>query len=147
MEIDLGLTLPRDELSIPVVRHLCRSALGELGVTDECVGDITVALTEACTNVLVHSGPADEYAVRLTLDGERCVLRVVDTGDGFDSDNKSQGRAAEPSAESGRGIQLMRALVDRVTFVSKPEEGTVVHLEKDLDLVEDAPMKRLSATS
>ena len=39
-------------------------------------------------------------------------------------------RPADVSAEQGRGIDLMRALVDQVRFVSKPEEGTVVHLEK-----------------
>ncbi len=145
VEIDLGLSLPRDELSIPLVRHLCHRALQELGVTDECAADITVALTEACTNVLVHSGPADEYAVRVSIDGERCVLRIVDTGHGFDAEQFAGGAEAAPSAESGRGIQLMRALVDRVMFVSKPEDGTVVHLEKDLELAEDAPIRKLAS--
>lgn len=144
MEIDLGLNLPRDELSIPLVRRLCRSALSELGVTDECVGDITVALTEACTNVLLHSGPSDEYEVRVSIDGRRCTLRIVDTGSGFDARAMARGREAAASAESGRGIQLMRALVDRVTFISKPEDGTVVRLEKELELVEDAPMRKLA---
>ena len=147
MEIDLGLSLPRDELSIPLVRRLCRSALNELGVTDECVGDITVALTEACTNVLLHSGPGDEYEVRLSIDGRLCTLRIVDAGDGFDSADIAGRRNAADSAESGRGIQLMRALVDRVTFISKPEDGTVVRLEKQLDLVDDAPMSKLASSS
>lgn len=144
MEIDLGLSLPRDELSIPLVRHLCRQALDELGVTDDCAGDITVALTEACTNVLMHSGPSDEYAVRVSIDCERCTLRVVDAGNGFEANELAGRFDAAPSAESGRGIQLMRALVDRVTFVSKPETGTVVRLEKGLDLADDAPMRRLT---
>ena len=145
MEIDLGLSLPRDELSIPLVRRLCRSALAELGVSDDCVGDITVALTEACTNVLLHSGPGDEYEVRLTIDGRLCTLRIVDTGQGFDSADIAGHRKAADSDESGRGIQLMRALVDRVTFISKPEDGTVVRLEKELDLVADAPMRKLAS--
>lgn len=143
MEINLVLSLPRDELSIPVVRHLCVNSLGELGVTDECCSDISVALTEACTNVLVHSGPGDEYEVRVAIDDTACIIRIVDAGHGFDSDNLAQGMAAEPSAESGRGIQLIRALVDSVTFVSKPEAGTMVHLEKQLDFHEDAAMHRL----
>ena len=146
MEIDLGLNLPRDELSIPLVRHLCHRALDEIGVTDDCAADITVALTEACTNVLVHSGPSDNYAVRVTIDAERCILRIVDAGHGFDAHTQAAGDAAAPSAESGRGIQLMRALVDRVTFMSKPEDGTVVHLEKELELADDAPIRRLAPT-
>jgi serine/threonine-protein kinase RsbW len=147
VEINLVLSLPRDELSIPVVRHLCVNALGELGVTDECCSDISVALTEACTNVLVHSGPGDEYEVRVAIDGAACVIRIVDAGHGFDSENLATGGAAEPSAESGRGIQLIRALVDAVTFESKPEDGTVVHLEKQLDFVEGSPMRRLKPSA
>ena len=52
---------------------------------------------------------------------------------------------AEPSAEDGRGIQLMRALVDEVTFTSRPQVGTVVHLEKQLSWSEGSVLQRLSA--
>jgi len=39
----------------------------------------------------------------------------------------------------------MNALVDQVTFESKPQEGTIVHLEKRLDLLDASPMRRWSA--
>jgi hypothetical protein len=39
---------------------------------------------------------------------------------------------ADSTAEEGRGIHLMRALVDKVEFTSRPQTGTVVHLEKAL---------------
>lgn len=38
------------------------------------------------------------------------------------------------SAERGRGVALMRALVDSIDFDSDPESGTVVHLVKQLTL-------------
>jgi serine/threonine-protein kinase RsbW len=67
---------------------------------------------------------------------------VVDAGIGFDHEAV---KAAQQSvaAEGGRGIQLMDALVDDLTFTSVPEEGTVVHLEKRLALEEDALLIRL----
>ena len=40
--------------------------------------------------------------------------------------------------QQGRGIELMRAVVDRVRFVSKPEAGTIVHLEKSVAYAEDS---------
>ena len=140
MEINLELQLPRDEASIPVVRHLCRNALRGIGVDPACGDDIEVALSEACTNALKHSGSGAEYKVRLVLDHGHCVITVVDTGQGFD------GRAtrADPVAEQGRGVELMRALVDRVNFESHPEAGTVVRLEKDLVLLDEAPARRLA---
>ena len=142
MEITLGLVLPRDELSIPIARHICRDALAEVGVAAECRSDIEIAVTEACTNVLEHSGPGDEYRVDVTLDGRTCVIRVVDTGHGFDSESLV-GRSEDLGSEGGRGVNLMRALVDRIEFISKPESGTVVHLEKALELEDDGPAARL----
>ena len=137
------LALPRDELSIPIVRHICRDAMAEIGVAEECSADIEVALTEACTNVLVHSGPGDRYEVHLRLDDQQCTIRVVDAGHGFDADLLGH-TAPGDSAESGRGVLLMRALVDRVLFTSRPEAGTIVHLEKDLAFVPGAAGLRLS---
>ncbi|GAC1324601.1 MAG: hypothetical protein NVSMB13_06250 [Mycobacteriales bacterium] len=143
MEIRMILSLPRDELSIPVVRRICTSAMQVLGVDDTCQRDLEVALTEACTNVLTHSGPGDDYEVVVAIDDAACVIEVVDRGHGFDSESLGFDDAA-PTAEQGRGIQLMRALVDRVTFTSKPERGTIVHLEKRLTWYEQSPAKRLS---
>ncbi len=128
VQINLVLQLPRDELSIPLARHICRQALREVRVATHCSSDIEVALSEACTNALRHSGLGEEYEVRLALDEQHCLITVEDTGQGFDGDPGP----TDPYAERGRGVQLMHALVDRVDFVSSPRAGTVVHLEKEL---------------
>lgn len=134
VEINLGLLLPRDARTVPVARHICREALREMGVEGECTSDIEVALTEACTNVLDHADPGDQYEVQLTLAEVQCVIRVVDQGPGFDIE--APRTRADGRAEGGRGIALMEALVDTVKFESKPEAGTVVHLEKELAYTE-----------
>ncbi len=138
MEINLALQLPRDALSIPLVRHLCRQSLQEVGVEPDCSSDIEVALSEACTNALRHSGPGEEYKVNLSLDERHCVISVEDTGLGFDG----QAARSDPSAEQGRGIELMHSLVDKVDFVSSPQAGTVVHLEKELVFTDGSLTKR-----
>lgn len=143
MEISLSLRLPRDEASVPLVRHLCGDALRKLRVEDECVSDVEVAITEACTNVVKHSsGSPDEYNVKIVIDGRCCEISVSDAGSGFD-DTTGKGEPAHPSAESGRGITLMRALVDNVKFVSRPADGTIVHLVKTLRLDGDPIRERL----
>src|SRR3954451_4117084 len=145
MQIILALSLPRDEQTVPVSRHIAANAMAEIGVAEDSTHDIAIALTEACTNVLKHSGPGDEYEVSLEVDEDQCVIRVVDTGRGFDA--ASLGFAhADSSAEQGRGIELMRALVDSVKFISKPEAGTIVHLEKTLDY-EDGSLARRGRTA
>jgi serine/threonine-protein kinase RsbW len=143
MEINLALVLPRDELSIPVVRHICKDALSNCGVERDSIHAIELALSEACSNVLKHSDASDEYEVHASIDGERCVIRVVDAGRGFDQESLARD-GADSTAEGGRGISLMRALIDDVHFESEPESGTVVRLVKELDYVEQAPILRLS---
>ena len=133
MELSLALTLPRDEQTVPVARHIVRHAMEQVGVEETCVYDVELALSEACTNVLLHSGPGDQFVVRLDLDEHLGVIRVVDVGRGFDS-ARLQAEESGPEAERGRGLGLMQALVDRVDFTSRAEAGTIVTLEKVLTL-------------
>lgn len=143
MEIKFTLLLPRDEVSVPVVRKVLRASMLTLGVNESCVEDIEVALSEACTNVLDHALGEDEYEIVAGLDDNRCVIDVIDTGRGFDADQLGRAEAA-PSAEQGRGIQLIRALVDRVHFKSRPEVGMIVHLEKKLQFQENSAIQQLA---
>ena len=143
MDITFTLQLPRDALSIPVVRRVLQSSMRTLGVTDDCRTDVEIALTEACTNVLDHAAMGDEYEVKAGIDENGCVIEVIDTGRGFDAQHLGHAEA-EPTAEEGRGIQLIRALVDKVQFKARPEAGTIVRLEKELDYAEGSPMRRLS---
>jgi serine/threonine-protein kinase RsbW len=137
MELSLALTLPRDEQTVPVARHIVRNAMEQVGVEETCVYDVELALSEACTNVLVHSGPGDEYVVRLDLEDRLGVIRVIDVGHGIDS-ARLQASDALPDDERGRGLGLMQALVDRFDFISRPEAGTIVTLEKDLTYRDEA---------
>ena len=144
MEIHFSLCLPWDEESVPVVRHICRDALADLGVARDCVGDVELAVTEACTNVLKHAaGTGTEYEVTVAIAGDDCVIRVIDSGTGFDHAAVDRHNAAGSGAESGRGVFLMAALVDDLKFTSKREVGTVVHLEKKLQLDETSVIRRL----
>lgn len=146
MEIKFVLALPRDAMSVPVVRRILNRSLSTLGVTDSTIGDIEVALTEACTNVLDHAQDGDEYQVSAGVDDAACVIDVIDTGRGFDAEHLGHADA-DHSAEEGRGIQLIRALVDHVRFSNRPERGSIVHFEKQLEFESGAPLKRLIAQS
>ena len=51
-------------------------------------------------------------------------------------------RSPGPSAEHGRGIAIMEALMDSLHFEVKPESGTVVHLEKALEFTAGSLLRR-----
>jgi serine/threonine-protein kinase RsbW len=140
MQILFTVVLPRDEVTVPLIRHIVRDSLLKIGATRDCVGDIELALTEACTNVLNHAKQnPSEYSVSVNVDDHNCDIRITDSGSGFDASSIG---VASDSAESGRGITLMRALVDDLKFVSN-SQGTVVHLAKNLELVQDSVMHDL----
>lgn len=136
MNVVFNLSVPREPISVPVVRHICRDSLKALGVRSECVEDIELAVTEACTNVLKHAADSEgAYRVELEVGDGVSTIRVTDAGSGFQEGSLVPGESSQPP-ESGRGIHLMKALVDDLRFVARPERGTVVHLEKGLALNE-----------
>jgi serine/threonine-protein kinase RsbW len=137
MELSLALTLPRDEQTVPVARHIVRNAMDQVGVDETCVYEVELALSEACTNVLLHSGPGDQYVVRLDLEDRLGMIRVIDVGHGFDS-ARLQAENPLPQDERGRGLGLMQALVDRVDLTLRSEAGTIVTLEKALTYRDEA---------
>jgi serine/threonine-protein kinase RsbW len=131
VNITLALCLPREGPSVGIARHICRDALISLGVSDECVADIELAVTEACTNVLRHAASGrHEYEVQVEIDDHTCQIRVLDAGDNF---HVMEEQAPAPvTAETGRGLFLMRAMVDELDLDHEPEAGTVVKLTKEL---------------
>ena len=143
--VPLAIRLPRDERRVPVVRHLVGDALKQVGVLDDICSDIQLALSEACTNVVDHAGPGDAYEVTVTIRSDRCELRIIDIGHGFDHGSVSA-PIADPdglTAERGRGLRLMHSLVDHIELVSEPENGTLVCLVKHLAFDPTAPAREL----
>ncbi len=138
--LDLSVALPRESVSVPVVRRLAGQALRAFGVDDSDVDDVMLAITEACANVIDHAGATDTYDVKIELSADRCAITVVDQGGGFDA---SQVPTDVPKdAEMGRGLALMRALVDNVAFRNEPQAGAVVHMVKNLNYLADHPLRR-----
>ncbi|MFC0860730.1 ATP-binding protein [Sphaerimonospora cavernae] len=141
MDIEFSLAMPRDAIGIPVVRRVVGDALRSLGVTEECVADILLATSEACANAVRHGGPATRYDITGIIGNGRCELRVTDRGHGLDG----VPRQLPPSdAEHGRGILIMRAVVDDISFDISPGRGTTVRLCKELDWDDGAIARHLT---
>lgn len=142
MEISLELCLPREAASVPVTRQMLDASLDVLGVEQPIRADIQVMLTEACTNVIRHAEDSDDFSVRAVIVDDRCLIKVLDRGNGF---NPKQTESPDAGAEHGRGVLIMRALADHVQFSGSPEEGTLVALEKHLFYGEDTAGRFLTS--
>jgi serine/threonine-protein kinase RsbW len=139
-QMELSLALPRESSSVPVVRRLAAQALRAFGVADSHVEDVQLAITEACANVVEHAVDTDTYEVRIELASDRCAITVLDQGGGFDATRVPHDVVDDD--EGGRGLRLMRALVDNVAFEDQPQTGAVVHMVKALEYDPKHPLHR-----
>jgi serine/threonine-protein kinase RsbW len=138
VEIKMVLFLPRDAASVPVSRRVLDGCLGILGVTPDTRTDIALALDEACANVIQHAGPGDQYEVRASATDGRCIIEVVNAGNGA-AVLPPDDEPVPPTAEHGRGLKIMDAVVDNLWLTGNAANGTTVHFEKDLSWVPGTP--------
>jgi len=109
-----------------------RLVMGKFGAAKKQEEGIEIALGEALANAVIHGNhenPEKQVHVtcRCSMDGE-VVITLRDEGEGFDSDAVPD--PTEPQRRllsHGRGLHLMRALMDEVSF---EENGTVVRMRK-----------------
>ncbi|WP_254715960.1 ATP-binding protein [Actinomadura sp. WMMB 499] len=140
------MTLPRSAESAPLVRRTLDASLRGLGVTSEIRADIALALGEACANVVQHAAAGMEYEVRARMDGYRCVVEIVDEG-GAACPAQWGGAPAPPLAESGRGLQLMRAFTEDVRISDRAHRGgAIVHFEKSLSAAAEEAVEEMPAS-
>ena len=137
------LFLPRDAVSVPVSRQVLDGCLATLGVMPETRTDIALALSEACANVIKHAGPGEEYEVMARARDGRCVIEVVNTGSAPGA-IMPPADPVPPTAEHGRGLKIMDAVVDNLRLTGSAGEGTTVHFEKALEWVPGAAGEHLS---
>ncbi len=95
--------------------------------------NVPVALTEALANAIVKGNGEDaakHVEVVACLDDGALVVEVRDEGAGFDLEASTNGPDDENflEREDGRGLYLMRQLMDRVEQYAAPERGNVVRL-------------------
>jgi serine/threonine-protein kinase RsbW len=98
---------------------------------------VRLALDEAINNAIIHGhGEPLDHAVtnlrlKYSIGPARMIFTVEDTGDGFDHRNLPDPTADENLLNiNGRGIYIMRTIMDDVVF---NEKGNRVSLVKNLD--------------
>jgi serine/threonine-protein kinase RsbW len=142
VQLQISLCLPREAETVALVRASITHTLVGLGVEAHCAGDIRLALSEACTNVIQHASSGDDYEVTVQVDAQHCAISVKNTGLGFDAAALT-GIMPHDDSPRGRGVAIMHAVMDVADFESSPESGTIVRLVRELTVREGSPLARL----
>jgi anti-sigma regulatory factor (Ser/Thr protein kinase) len=124
---DLSLTLPARAENVAVVRHAI-GGLGEaLDIDDQTLSDVKLAVTEACTNAVVHAYPDGEGPLEVAayVREDRLMLVVRDEGRGIVPRTDSPGL--------GLGLPLIATLAEALELGTDGSERTEVRMTFRLD--------------
>jgi serine/threonine-protein kinase RsbW len=100
-------------------------------LSEEVLGDLKLALTEACTNSVRHAyGDAPgAVSIGFALYPDRFVVEVADDGHGFDQDDRVSA-AADELTEGGLGIAIIEALTDELEIAAGERGGSRLRFVK-----------------
>jgi serine/threonine-protein kinase RsbW len=121
---------------LPKVDKYVERKLRKLGVDKDKLADIAISVTEAVTNAVVHGNKNDlkkKVAINLQADSSCVEITIEDEGNGFDPE-----AVQNPTEEKnilkqvGRGIFILKSLMDKVDFITAPQKGTIVKMTKFL---------------
>jgi serine/threonine-protein kinase RsbW len=132
LEVDAWIPSELKAIS-PLVDRLMRLIEGSHCITGEEYA-VELALLEALSNAVIHGNRLDAHKlvhVRCRCKvGKGISLIIADQGQGFDAHNVPDSVAAKNlEAEHGRGIRLMKFVMDEVWFQRR---GTEVYMCKKL---------------
>lgn len=131
---EVRLTIPAKPEYITLGR-LALTGISRLRPLDEeTLGDLKLALTEACSNSVRHAYAEGEGTVeiRYVLHSNRLEIEVADDGEGFDpSADREEG---DELVEGGLGIAIIRSIADELEIgAGKGGKGSRLRFAKSLD--------------
>lgn len=129
-------------LTIPAkAEYITLGRLALTGITrlrrdfpDEVLGDLKLALTEACTNSVRHAYDDGTGTVEIVYElyPDKLVVVVADQGGGFTPEDDVAGDEGELS-EGGLGIAIIDALADELEIAPREQGGASLRFVKKLD--------------
>jgi anti-sigma regulatory factor (Ser/Thr protein kinase) len=118
---ELRLELPADPRALGETRRVLRRWLRDHGAKDDQTVDITLAVSEACTNAIEHAYPPAHGVFRLRARADSGELTFVVSDTGRWRNPRQNGR--------GRGLRIIDAAMDQVQ-ISPTDEGTEVLMRR-----------------
>ena len=113
--------------AVPLARHLLQDWLERVPVDREAVDSLLLAVSELCSNAVRHaSGAPAAICVRAWTEADDVHVEVSDDGGSLEWSDQRSEELPDPEAEQGRGLFLVRELVDHVTAFVQDGRSVVV---------------------
>jgi serine/threonine-protein kinase RsbW len=122
---------------IAVADEFLESRLRERGVPEDTIADLAIAVTELVNNAIKHGNKLQKgkyVTIAIICDLGKIIVTVSDEGKGFNPrDIPNPLEEQNLLKEIGRGIFIVRSLIDEVKFQFPPEGGTRVTITKNIN--------------
>ena len=126
------LTINSDPIEIIKVEKLLENIIETYHINEDIAYNLAVSITEAVNNAILHGNKSDnEKLVKLAIEikDSKMYARIEDEGDGFQPEDIPN--PIEPDnimKPSGRGIFIVKQMMENVEIISSPT-GTTVTME------------------
>jgi serine/threonine-protein kinase RsbW len=128
-----SMTLASELSSVDVVEAKAEQLAHEAGFDEDTASQVAMVVREAVINAILHGNkkdPAKHVQWSYELNDEALKFKIADEGPGLDPDSVPDPLAPENILRSsGRGIFLMRAIMDEVHF-HQLNPGTEIEMIK-----------------
>ena len=114
---------PGDITYLHRIREFIAGIATEVGIDQQDIDNIELAVDEACTNVIEHGyapdDPNKEITVRMEIDTSKLVLTVIDHAKPFNIVQyipRDINELQEEGQNGGLGIRLIKRIMDTIDY-------------------------------
>lgn len=129
------LVLPNEPSRVPEIRGFVSTFLADVRASVDDSAEILLASGEAAANAYRHGrreNGRSEVRVGCSFDGRVVTVTIADDGEGFDAARVESADLPDRFAAGGRGLYLMRELMDDVR-VESSSAGTKVMMTRAIE--------------
>lgn len=138
IENTFTLDVPSTTQNLAMIREFVTRVAAQAGFSEVEVGQLELAVDEACANVIEHAYGDDntkQVMVRAIFDEDTLRIHVIDTGKGFDPTQVPEQELKDLIAKrrtGGLGMRLIKTLMDEVHYDIEPGKRNELRMVKKL---------------
>jgi serine/threonine-protein kinase RsbW len=138
IENTFTLDVPSTTQNLALIREFVNRVGAQAGLSETEVGQLELAVDEACANVIEHAYGDDktkQVMVRAIFDEDTLRVHVIDTGKGFDPTQVPEQELKDLIAKrrtGGLGMRLIKTLMDEVHYDIEPGKKNELRMVKKL---------------
>lgn len=124
------------------IRDFIASSARDVGISEDTVENIMLAVDEACTNIIKHAykyNPDGEIKISFDFSKGKFTVIIQDEGASFEPDlipDPDLQKYYRQRRVGGLGMYLMKSLMDEVKYVTVPGKYNRVFLTKNISMAQ-----------